>query len=166
MTVAKNCETHIFCHFTWYSNMFCIRISNVRGEWNNGIFCFTFKENETSQGCGSFFLWWKRNGLFPTIAKGLRSAKEAHFACIILEEWSTKVYTGQHSIWKLHSWNWMPELSEAKYKKAIYSDTYDHKDQSTDLAQKKIQASTLIMFANIYNYSLNKAFIYSFQEWR
>lgn len=44
----------------------------------------------------------------------------------------------------------MPELTEAKYKKAIYSDTYDNKDQSTVSAQKKIQPSTFGMFASIW----------------
>lgn len=40
----------------------------------------------------------------------------------------------------------MPELTVAKYKKAIYSDTYDN----TILAQKKIQPSTFFMFANTW----------------
>lgn len=40
----------------------------------------------------------------------------------------------------------MPELTLAKYKQAIYSDTYDNRV----LAQKKIQPSTFFMFANIW----------------
>lgn len=43
----------------------------------------------------------------------------------------------------------MPELTVAKYKKAIYNDTYDNKDQSIVLAQKKKKASNFFMFANI-----------------